>query len=81
MLHYGKEKEVNVGHLSKSQLKEKLDNLPKSKFFKRNKNGKVGIKKANDYKHLPDAPRKMCHKQTKPLSYWLQAKLSQGSIF
>ena len=59
---YDKVKEVDVGYLSKSQLKMKLDNLPKSKFVKRNKNGKVGINKANDYKHLPDAPRKRCHK-------------------
>ena len=24
--------------------------------------GNVGINKANDYKHLPNAPRKRCHK-------------------
>ena len=43
-------------------MKKKLDNLPESRFVKRNRNGKVGINKANDYKHLPDAPRKRCHK-------------------
>ena len=55
---YDKVKEVNVGYLSKSQLKKKLNSLQESRFVKRNKNGKVGINKANDYKHLPDAPRK-----------------------
>ena len=55
-------KEMNIGHLSKSQLKKKLEFLTKSKNFKRNRNGKLGINKANDYKHLPDAPRKKCHK-------------------
>ena len=57
-----KKRQVNIGHLFKSQLKKKLDSLPESKFIKRNINGKVGINKANDYKHLPDAPRKRCHK-------------------
>ena len=56
------EKEVNIGHLSKSQLKKKLDILPESKIVKRNRIGKVSINKANDYKHLPDSPRKRCHK-------------------
>ena len=59
---YDKVKEVNVGNLSKSQLKKKLDILQESRFLKRNRNGKVGINKANDYKHLPNAPRKICHK-------------------
>ena len=43
-------------------MKKKLDSLPESKFVKSNRNGKVGINKANDYKDLPDAPRKRCHK-------------------
>ena len=54
--------EMNIGHLSKSQLKKILECLIESKNVKRNINGKLGINKANNYKHLPDAPRKKCHK-------------------
>ena len=53
-----KEKNVNIGYLSKYQLKKKLDSLPESSNVKRNINGKEGINKVNDYKHLPDAPKK-----------------------
>ena len=51
---------MNIGYLSKSQLKKKIDSLPKTIQVKRNRNGKEGINKANDYKHIPDAPRKRC---------------------
>ena len=57
-----KEKEINNSYLSKSQMKKKLDSLPVSKNAKRNRNDKKGIIKANDYKHLTNAPRKRCHK-------------------
>ena len=48
--------------MSKFQLKKKLNSFPESKFVKRNRNGNVGINKANYYKHIPDAPRKRCQK-------------------
>ena len=58
--HTIEKKEVNIGYLSKSQLKKKIDSLPKTSQVKRNRNRKEGINKANDYKHIPDAPRKRC---------------------
>ena len=57
-----KTKNVNIGFLSKSQLKQKLEGLSESKNTKRNRNGKEGINKENNYKKIPDAPRKKCFK-------------------
>lgn len=56
-------KPMNIGLLSQKQLKEKLKPVisrNKPKKIKRNRNGKVGITKENDYKIIPDAPRKTC---------------------
>ena len=56
-----KNKNVNIGFLSKTQLKKKIESLSESKP-KRNRNGKEGINKENNYKNIPDAPRKRCYK-------------------
>jgi hypothetical protein len=55
-------KSVNIGFLSKSQLKQRLEGLSESSKTKRNRNGKEGINKENNYKNVPDAPRKKCFK-------------------
>ena len=61
-----KDKKVNVGFLSNKQLKDKLDNIevksvPKNKK-KKNRNGKLGTNKHNNYTHDMYAPRKVCYK-------------------
>ncbi|KAL8135197.1 hypothetical protein AgCh_010019 [Apium graveolens] len=56
--------EVNVGLMTKKQLKHKLKdvkNANKVKSPRKNRNGKEGVNKSNDYKPVPEAPRKMCH--------------------
>ncbi|KAL8088633.1 hypothetical protein AgCh_038420 [Apium graveolens] len=56
--------EVNVGLMTKKQLKHKLkdvNNANKVKSPRKNRNGKEGVNKSNDYKPVPDAPRKTCH--------------------
>ncbi|KAL8120799.1 hypothetical protein AgCh_017833 [Apium graveolens] len=56
--------EVNVGLMTKKQLKHKLKdvkNANKVKSPRKNRNGKEGVNKSNDYKPVPDAPRKTCH--------------------
>lgn len=55
-------KNVNIGYLSKSQLKQRLESLSKSGKVKRNMNGKEDINKANNYKNIPEAPKKKCFK-------------------
>ena len=55
---------VNIGLMTKKQLKYKLKeikNVNKVKEARKNRNGKEGVNKSNDYKHVPDAPRKTCH--------------------
>ncbi|KAL8118401.1 hypothetical protein AgCh_016070 [Apium graveolens] len=56
--------EVNIGLMTKKQLKYKLKdvkNANKVKSPRKNRNGKEGVNKSNDYKPVPDAPRKTCH--------------------
>ncbi|KAL8089938.1 hypothetical protein AgCh_039411 [Apium graveolens] len=56
--------EVNIGLMTKKQLKHKLEdvkNANKVKSPRKNRNGKEGVNKSNDYKPVPDAPRKTCH--------------------
>ena len=58
--------QVNVGYLSNKQLKDKLENIeaktvPNAKK-KKNRNGKVGINKNNNYTPDKHAPRKVCSK-------------------
>ncbi|KAK1394581.1 hypothetical protein POM88_013637 [Heracleum sosnowskyi] len=59
-----KNQKKNVGLLSQKQLKEKMCEVTgkqKEPTVKRNKNGKVGINKENNYKFIPNAPRKCCY--------------------
>ena len=56
--------EVNIGLMTKKQLKHKLKdvkNANKVKSPRKNRNGKEGVNKSNDYKPVLDAPRKTCH--------------------
>ncbi|KAK1360650.1 hypothetical protein POM88_045124 [Heracleum sosnowskyi] len=58
-----KTEKKNVGLLSQKQLREKVsDAIGKQNIttVKRNRNGKVGINKENNYKFIPNAPRKCC---------------------
>ncbi|KAK1373841.1 hypothetical protein POM88_030034 [Heracleum sosnowskyi] len=58
------DKQVNVGLMTEKQFKHKLKEIKsinKQKMFKKNKNGKVGINKRNDYLPNSAAPRKTCH--------------------
>ncbi|KAK1372291.1 hypothetical protein POM88_028484 [Heracleum sosnowskyi] len=57
-------KQVNVGLMIEKQFKHKLKEVKsvnKQKVSKKNRNGKVGINKRNDYLPNSDAPRKTCH--------------------
>ena len=50
--------------MTKKQLKHKLKdvkNANKVKSPRKNRNGKEGVNKSNNYKSVPDAPRKACH--------------------
>ena len=54
---------INVGLLSQKQLKKRIGEVTKTKVeptVKRNRNGKIGINKENNYKNIPNAPRKTC---------------------
>ncbi|KAK1378425.1 hypothetical protein POM88_025169 [Heracleum sosnowskyi] len=58
------DKQVNVGSMTEKQFKYKLKEIKsvnKQKVSKKNRNGKVGINKRNDYLPNSDAPRKTCH--------------------
>jgi gag-polypeptide of LTR copia-type/Zinc knuckle len=58
-----KSKGKNIGLLSNKQLKKKISEATNKKFeptVKRNRNGKVGINKHNNFKYIPNAPRKTC---------------------
>ncbi|KAK1389761.1 hypothetical protein POM88_017939 [Heracleum sosnowskyi] len=59
-----KAKDVNIGHLSNKQLKGKLENIEVKDEVKKkkNRNGKVGINKHNNYTPDKYAPRKTCVK-------------------
>jgi hypothetical protein len=53
----------NIGLLSKKQLRNKISEVTNREVAataKRNRNGKVGINKENNYKYIPNAPRKAC---------------------
>ena len=54
----------NIGHLSKKQLKEKLETIDSKTVVKKknNRNGKIGINKHNNYTPGKYAPRKTCVK-------------------
>ena len=56
-----KKKEVNIGHLSMSKLKKETWQLIRVKICQKEHKWQGRYYKANDYKHLPDAPRKRCH--------------------
>ena len=50
--------------MTKKQLKHKLKeirNVNKVKAARKNRNGKEGVNKSNNYKPVPNAPRKICH--------------------
>ena len=56
-------KEVNIGHLSNKQLKDKLDSVENKSIKKKStRNGKVGINKKNNYTPDKNAVRKTCSK-------------------
>ncbi|KAK1396741.1 hypothetical protein POM88_006604 [Heracleum sosnowskyi] len=53
-----------VGLLSQKQLKDKICEVTEKKkeaTVKRNRNGKIGINKENNYQFIPNAPRKCCY--------------------
>ncbi|KAK1402487.1 hypothetical protein POM88_002092 [Heracleum sosnowskyi] len=59
-----KTKDVNIGHLSNKQLRDKLENIEVKAEVKKkkNRNGKVEINKHNNYTPDKYAPRKTCVK-------------------
>ena len=60
----GKPKQVNISLMTHKQLKHKLKEVKQEHMIKdpgKNKNGKVGINKSNNYMPIPTAPRKTCH--------------------
>ena len=59
-----KAKTVNIGLMTQKQLKHKLKEVKSVNNVKeprKNRNGKVGINKNNNYMPIPNAPRKTCH--------------------
>ncbi|KAL8125274.1 hypothetical protein AgCh_012818 [Apium graveolens] len=57
--------EVNIGLMTKKQLKQKLKeirNVNKVKAARKNRNGKEGVNKSNNYMPVPNSPRKKCYK-------------------
>ena len=57
-------KEVNIGLMTEKQLKHKLkeiNSVNKEKKPRKNRNGKVGVNNRNNFKPIPNAPRKTCH--------------------
>ena len=56
-------KEKNIGLVSKGKLEKKINDITgnvKTKPSKRNRNGKQGIDKSNNYAYTQNAPRKTC---------------------
>ncbi|KAL8120483.1 hypothetical protein AgCh_017598 [Apium graveolens] len=56
--------EVNIGLMTKKQLKHKLKeirNVNKVKKARKNRNEKEGVNKNNNYMPIPTAPRKKCY--------------------
>ena len=77
--------QVNVGYLSNKQLKDKLENIeaksvPNAKK-KKNRNGKVGINKNNNYTPDKYAPRKVCSKCGSSNHLAMQCKTVVPPIF
>ena len=63
-LKQDKPAEVNIGLMTKKQLKHKLKeirNVNKVKEARKNRNGKEGVNKSNNYMPVPNAPRKKCY--------------------
>ena len=59
-----KPKQVNIELMTQKQLKHKLKEVKsddKNKEPRKNRNGKIGIDKSNNYMPVPNAPRKTCH--------------------
>lgn len=57
-------KQVNIGLMTEKQLHHKIKEVKsanKNKVPRKNRNGKVGINKSNEFKPIPNAPRKTCH--------------------
>ncbi|KAL8124850.1 hypothetical protein AgCh_012490 [Apium graveolens] len=60
-LKQDKPAEVNIGLMTKKQLKHKMKeirNVNKVKEARKNRNGKEGVNKSNNYIHVPNVPRK-----------------------
>ena len=56
--------EINIGLMTRKQLKHKLKdvkNVNKVKPPRKNRNGKEGVNKSNNFKPIPNAPRKLCY--------------------
>ncbi|KAL8109987.1 hypothetical protein AgCh_025917 [Apium graveolens] len=63
-LEHDKPAEVNIGLMTKKQLKHKLKeikNVNKVKVARKNRNGKEGVNKSNNYMPVPNTPRKKCY--------------------
>ena len=63
-LKQDKPAEVNIGLMTKNHLKHKLKeirNVNKVKDARKNRNGKEGVNKSNNYMPVPNAPRKKCY--------------------
>ena len=57
-------KRRNIGLLSEGQWNKRISEItgkPLKKSVKRNRNGKEGINKKNNYQYIPAASRKTCH--------------------
>ncbi|KAL8133743.1 hypothetical protein AgCh_008981 [Apium graveolens] len=63
-LEQDKPAELNIGLMTKKQLKHKLKeirNVSKVKAARKNRNGKEGVNKSNNYMPVLNAPRKKCY--------------------
>ncbi|KAL8121651.1 hypothetical protein AgCh_018400 [Apium graveolens] len=63
-LEQDKPSEVNTCLMTKKHLKHKLKeirNVNKVKASRKNRNGKEGVNKNNNYMSVPNAPRKKCY--------------------
>ncbi|KAL8108479.1 hypothetical protein AgCh_024798 [Apium graveolens] len=63
-LEQDKPTEVNIGLMTKKQLKHKLkeiNSVNKVKAARKNRNGKEGVNKSNKYMLVPNAPGKKCY--------------------
>ena len=82
-----KVKEKNIGLVSKGNLENKINDITgriKSKPSKRNRNGKQGIDKSNNYAYIQNAPRKTCFNCGNTINfiqlYKVDTKLSQEQV-